>query len=575
MHRLTTVIRRTLSSYPKIKMNTKLPNIAVVKHIPGDSRFTFSFHLNTGEPLKINRQFNMCREVEESMGQFTERLVANLEKTINKKNKKQKVDHTTSTKLMVEFVQKGSTIEGEKKVKDVLFTPGIVVKIASQEFRVKVNPPLVENAKLADTLMAGFPTYPFKLNLVFANQTDSVFEWYVSSTNKEWTKRSTGFFFTPSNQDVHRHVKMICRPFLGPQEGLSFEVISKNPVSAGPGHCPFEQRATGTTGSNELRVVTYNLLADVYADSDYSRTVLHPQCPAYALAIDYRRSLFIKELLGYNADLMCLQEVDHKVFDADLMPVLSSRGFDGVFDRKGGQVSEGLACFWNTDKLNMVATQRMVLGQAIKTDERFADLYKVVQDNDQFCDSFVNRTTTIQTVVLDSKVDSSKGLVVGTTHLYFKPDADHIRLLQAAMCLRELEHVLEKQQQSSSNTRKYSVMLCGDFNSTPPFGVLEFVRKGQVGPDHADWSSTEGEHVKGLAIKHPFNMDSACGTPKYTTYTITFKDCLDYIFYDTDTMKVTNVVPFPLEEELQVHQGLPNVVYPSDHIACIADLKWA
>ena len=69
-------------------------------------------------------------------------------------------------------------------------------------------------------------------------------------------------------------------------------------------------------------------------------------------------------------------------------------------------------------------------------------------------------------------------------------------------------------------------------------------------------------------------MDSACGTPKYTNYTIGFKDCLDYIYYQTDNISVTNVVPFPLEEDMEKYQGLPNTVYPSDHIACIADLKW-
>ncbi len=31
------------------------------------------------------------------------------------------------------------------------------------------------------------------------------------------------------------------------------------------------------------RVMSYNILADLYADSDFSRTNLFPQCPAYAL----------------------------------------------------------------------------------------------------------------------------------------------------------------------------------------------------------------------------------------------------------------------------------------------------
>jgi 2',5'-phosphodiesterase len=69
-------------------------------------------------------------------------------------------------------------------------------------------------------------------------------------------------------------------------------------------------------------------------------------------------------------------------------------------------------------------------------------------------------------------------------------------------------------------------------------------------------------------------MDSACGTPEFTTYTIGFKDCLDYIFIDIDDFEVTSVIPFPLKETLVEQLGIPNVTFPSDHIACVADLKW-
>jgi 2',5'-phosphodiesterase len=37
---------------------------------------------------------------------------------------------------------------------------------------------------------------------------------------------------------------------------------------------------------------------------------------------------------------------------------------------------------------------------------------------------------------------------------------------------------------------------------------------------------------------------------------------------------VSSVVPFPLTEELEKQIGLPNVTFPSDHIACVAELKW-
>jgi len=47
---------------------------------------------------------------------------------------------------------------------------------------------------------------------------------------------------------------------------------------------------------------------------------------------------------------MCLQEVDSKVFSNDLIPALSSVGFDGVFGKKGGAVSEGSACMFHKSR---------------------------------------------------------------------------------------------------------------------------------------------------------------------------------------------------------------------------------
>jgi len=95
--------------------------------------------------------------------------------------------------------------------------------------------------------------------------------------------------------------------------------------------------------------LSYNILADLYADSDYSREVLFSYCPPYALAIDYRKQLMLKEITGYKADLILLQEVDRKIFNGDLEPILSSLGYSGLFSKKGGQVDEGIACFYRND----------------------------------------------------------------------------------------------------------------------------------------------------------------------------------------------------------------------------------
>lgn len=44
--------------------------------------------------------------------------------------------------------------------------------------------------------------------------------------------------------------------------------------------------------------MSYNILADTYADSDFSKDVLYPYCPQYALDMDYRKQLILKEIIG-------------------------------------------------------------------------------------------------------------------------------------------------------------------------------------------------------------------------------------------------------------------------------------
>lgn len=82
------------------------------------------------------------------------------------------------------------------------------------------------------------------------------------------------------------------------------------------------------------------------------------------------------------------------------------------------------------------------------------------------------------------------------------------------------------------------------------------------------------EEVKDVELKQSFKLGSACETPKYTNFTVGFADCLDYIFYDKSSMTVRQVVPLPSHEEVIQHTALPSIVFPSDHIALVSDLKW-
>lgn len=53
---------------------------------------------------------------------------------------------------------------------------------------------------------------------------------------------------------------------------------------------------------------------------------------------------------GYNADIICLQEVDKKVFERDLLPRLEECGLMGHLRLKFGDVHEGSAIFFRGNR---------------------------------------------------------------------------------------------------------------------------------------------------------------------------------------------------------------------------------
>jgi CCR4-NOT transcription complex subunit 6 len=58
------------------------------------------------------------------------------------------------------------------------------------------------------------------------------------------------------------------------------------------------------SSSGTFTVLSYNILSDVYATND-----TYSYCPSWALSWPYRRQNLLREIVGYRADIVCLQEV--------------------------------------------------------------------------------------------------------------------------------------------------------------------------------------------------------------------------------------------------------------------------
>uniref|UniRef100_A0A1B6D1I8 2',5'-phosphodiesterase 12 n=1 Tax=Clastoptera arizonana TaxID=38151 RepID=A0A1B6D1I8_9HEMI len=553
----------------------------------GENQFNVTF-LYEHKEANVKRQFNFTRTASETIEAFTGRITTNIEKIVNRKFKRQnKHIENESVGLLVQVVSDGLPLNSSLTCQEVFFkqnypTP-LVLKVGEINYSIIINCPWIDVFALPKRIMSGYPVYPCKFEVKFVDKSKSSFSWLRSNkltdSNKKlvsWEEVGNTDVYLTSQKDIGCKLKLICTPRNKSMEGPPAETISDNLVENGPKFCPFENRHKFTKTNlegNSFRVITYNILADLYADSDDARNLLFPYCEKHALTIEYRKPLFIKEIMGYNADIICLQEVDSKVYDVDFTTVFGRKGFEGHFAKKD-TVSEGLVCLYSTSRFKKIESHIITYGEELKTKKNYCShIWKIVHENSNLSKRICELGTCGQVVVLKSLDLAGEILVVGNTHLYFHPNADHIRLLQAGVFVAFLQQVVESI--AKKNPAKHvSLLICGDYNSVAECGIYKLMTTKEVPDDFVDWKSKEDEAVKGLSLRQPFSLASACGTPKYTNYTVGFADCLDYIFYQVDRLKVEQVIPMPTEQELKQHSAIPSIVFPSDHIALVADLKW-
>uniref|UniRef100_A0A8D8RZ77 2',5'-phosphodiesterase 12 n=2 Tax=Cacopsylla melanoneura TaxID=428564 RepID=A0A8D8RZ77_9HEMI len=579
---------KSASAYPRLTFSKPhIMNPAYFRYEDGAEKFQVAFEYNN-ETYHISRQFNMDRSVNETIADFKKRIKSNVVKALEKKihalnKKKDKDEKIKVPEAEIDLVIDGQVISDTSIAKEAIFDSSSTsgensLLISDSKFQIIINAPWIKNLTLPSCILQDCLLYPTKFEHQFLSEDKTIFQWFRKE-DKEFVPLGQGFYYKPTKEDVGHHLKLSCTPKNEHSEGPTLEVITEKPVDAGNQPYLFEQRHAFTkeklTGDN-FRVVTYNILAEIYADTDTARNELFSYCPSYALDMQYRRPLIIRELLAYHADLICLQEVDEKCFNRHLSPTLLREGnYQSDFAVKSGNAAEGLAIFYDADKFRFIQSSRYLLGESLAQDHVYHnDLVSRIKTNERLYTRISERNTTLQTVVLEPLNSKNKRLLyVANTHLYFHPDSDHIRLAQSALFLAYIQWNITKLRQSKPGY-EVSLIFCGDFNSSPDCGMYRLMTQNQVPPDVDDWRSNPDERIEGIPLTQPYPMASACGTPEFTNYTLGFSGCLDYIYYQKDHMKVTQVIPFPSKEELELYSGLPSPVYPSDHLALIADLQW-
>ncbi|KAL4694058.1 hypothetical protein H8959_013323 [Pygathrix nigripes] len=117
----------------------------------------------------------------------------------------------------------------------------------------------------------------------------------------------------------------------------------------------------------------WNILAQVLGEGKDNFV----QCPVEALKWKERKCLILEEILAYQPDILCLQEVNH-YFDT-FQPLLSRLGYQGTFfpkpwspclDVEHNNGSDGCALFFLQNRFKLVNSANIRLtAMTLKTNQ--------------------------------------------------------------------------------------------------------------------------------------------------------------------------------------------------------------
>ncbi|KFM23754.1 2',5'-phosphodiesterase 12 [Auxenochlorella protothecoides] len=387
------------------------------------------------------------------------------------------------------------SLDASSVTNEAAWVTGHVLQLGEARLPILRNPPLIAKLDVYGDAFVGIPLVPVP-QLLFADEDACSWEWEVQRPPASvWTRvggdpacsagRGVQRTYIPTPEDVGALVR-VCIP-------------------------PARLEATVPP---RLRVVSYNILADQYAATERAKSVLFGHCPEKYLRPTHRRPLILGQLLEFQADILCLQEVDESAFRGLLEPGLRDAGYNGVYTNKLGKVAEGEAAFFRSDRYELAA-RRDVDFRAAFLARREADgpedaagsmaarsplserygpaLAAFLEAHPSLREALQRVGTVAQLLLLRPRDPRHAPLCLVNTHLFFHNDAPHIRTLHTWAAVKEACAFL----QESANLVKDcelepTLLFCGDMNSDLNDGIpgaLQLLETGQLGADYWDWEA--------------------------------------------------------------------------------------
>ncbi|KAL1831953.1 hypothetical protein ACET3Z_001604 [Daucus carota] len=417
-----------------------------------------------------------------------------------------------------------------------------------------------------------------------------------------WIKLGSSRSYVPSSDDVGFALKLECVP-IDHSTGVHLSqvfVVLTNPVIIFPAPSPRCMISVGSAKKSEcssiepqsisgikFSVLSYNILADLYASRN-----AHQNTPAWALTWEYRSQNLLNELIGYHADIVCLQEVQSDHFDTLFLPEMERHGYSSVYKKKTKEVytanqyiTDGCAIFFRHDKF------KLIIKYELEFDNHLFPVVDMLPPNQRNEVCFRLMKGNIAVVLILEAVGNhsmQNGLKprigVANTHIHADTNFQDAKMFQVVNFIKGLEEISNSQ---------IPLLICGDMNSLPKSDPYKFVREGKV--RHVSNKLRDPLGIqKHMVFSHSMRLASAytslgqsvsvdgkqkaktnskTGEPKFTNFGSGHPRTLDYIFYTEDDLKVEELLELLDKRNIGGH-ALPSPLWSSDHIALMASFSY-
>jgi len=279
---------------------------------------------------------------------------------------------------------------------------------------------------------------------------------------------------------------------------------------------------------NKIRLLQWNHLSQTLGTKNDHFVV----CPPEALDWTSRRWRLLEEMVRYQPDIICLQEVDHFDF-----------------------VSRGLGCLGYTGRFIPKPDSPCIYLQANNGPDGCAifvkdSKFKILTESDRILEVWRVQSNQVAVCLELEERSSGKEMVVATTHLKARQGA-----LLSTLRNEQGKDLLDWLQVKAGSR---PLLLSGDFNA----------------PESEPVYNSICDHSLGLSSAYRFNeLDCEAYTTWKIRETGEQKYILDYIFYSNNNLTPVGVLEMPTEDEVG-EARFPNLAFPSDHLSLVADFQF-